>query len=227
MINLKLFITKIKKILLVTILGVLLTTIYSCNCDKCEEELKLTKIELDKVTTEKVEIKKNCDACRTVPIPSPRLPKNTDLSLKIDYKNDSLYQAFQYDILNGYGILGKLKMKGSNKKEIDYIDFTLFEVGDCKRYYVEKATYLGKNNVHKIIFKISKFDGVFNPRTVKKLKLNGNKFKINTKELINMQIVSVDFPELNTPIINFSMADYGVKIFPPFICQGKIVDGSN
>tara|TARA_R110002073_G_scaffold82622_3_gene197287 strand:+ start:7446 stop:8123 length:678 start_codon:yes stop_codon:yes gene_type:complete len=176
---------------------------------------------------------KNCDECRTTRVEKPDLPNSTNLTLRIDYKNEENYQPFQYDLLNGYGIVGKLEMNGRKVKDIK---FNLFEVGDCKRYFVKKATYEGHNkedDIHKIKFEIAKYIKSGN-RPDADLDFGGKEFKIKPGQILNVQIRSKDFPELNAPPVENGISkddllndpDYAVMIFPPFICQGKFVGGN-
>jgi len=172
----------------------------------------------------------NCDECRTTRVEKPDLPNSTDLTLRIDYKNEVNYQPFQYDLLNGYGIVGKLEMNGRKVKDIK---FNLFEVGDCKRYFVKKATYEGHNkedDIHKIKFEIAKYNKSGN-RPDADLDFGGKEFKIKPGQILNVQILSDDFPELNAPRPEDNISLDNVlpskqMVFPPFICQGKFVGGN-
>lgn len=189
--------------------------------DSCQKSLVECKTEL-------TDFKSKCNLCEGEDQNLRILSKNYDFSLKIDYKKFNIYQPFQYDIANGYSILGSLIID-ENSELIRRLDFELYEAGTCKRYRMEKITHTQKNNKHVFEVKIEPFERSSGSETYSLNKA----ITFTNKDIVYVKINSDNLPQLRT---NFSpnidgytmeQTENMVRHFPPFICPAQVYDGTN
>lgn len=163
---------------------------------------------------------KLCESCKHREVDTIELPGNSDLSLKIDLKDRKNFQPFSYDIVNSYSILGRITAN-QNTKTIESIVFGTIEAGKCKRFKIESVTHkkvvLNGEEVHWFTLKIN--------NTGNK---GGNKLKftepINYEKgnIIYTQVISDNDKRIETRLQTGSNPEE-YEIFPPYICQGKIM----
>lgn len=72
-------------------------------------------------------------------------PLESDLTLKLNCDDSVRYQIFQNDLINGFSILGRMKVDEEMSK-ITQIKFKILEGGSCKRYYIKDLKFLKKFN---------------------------------------------------------------------------------
>lgn len=155
---------------------------------------------------------------------------NIDYSLKVDCaeSKNNIFQVFQYDLANGYSILGKLKLNEENSQMIDSVHFKLYEAGSCKRYGIKKVTkeIVKGKQFFMIHIEAWQEDDSENLKYV-------NNIKIDSIKYFYPKIVSKGFPRLNTRLRPDSSSkeldgiESTAQHFPPFICPIQIYDGTN
>lgn len=187
--------------------------------DSCQGSLAECKTELAK-------FKDKCDLCEREEQNLRILSNDYDFSLKIDYKKVNIYQPFQYDIANGYSILGSLVTDEASEL-VKKLDFDLYEAGTCERYRMEKITHEQNENKHVFEVKIEPSNGTNNkPYPLNKI------ISFEDKDIVYVKIVSDSLPQLRTdfpPIIDgytIQETENMVRHFPPFICPAQIYDGT-
>ncbi|TSE10618.1 hypothetical protein [Aquimarina algiphila] len=163
-------------------------------------------------------IKSNlCESCKFKNKKPQRIPDGYDLSLKIDCTDQDNYQPFHFDIVNSFGIVGKIEME--NDSIIESIDFKILDVADCDRFYIKNIEYNQSNGAsHHIKFTINNrnnecgiVDNILNRRIPIEI---GHEF--------NIDITSDNDPRIITREIN-SNNETRDKVFPPFICLGRVI----
>tara|TARA_R110000751_G_scaffold19686_1_gene58678 strand:- start:2 stop:691 length:690 start_codon:yes stop_codon:yes gene_type:complete len=116
------------------------TSLLGCSkLDKCETDLKLAQIEIEKLN-------KKCDDCEKERTPVDKEKYALDLHIKfqIDCDNNSIGNVFHYDIKNGYQIIGTINSCKNGK--LDAITFDIIEPGNCNRYKIDNAEWLELNS---------------------------------------------------------------------------------
>ena len=180
----------------------------------------------------------NCESCKFERPDTPRLPDDkTDLSINYDTTNSEYFQTMQYDLLNGYGIVGKVLEK--TDVNISKMSFAIYEVGVCERFYIKEVTNekltqedIGLGFKYKFKFRINNKTlagnhSQKNPTLYEKLILNpSDKIRIvvtsdNDPRIINSkkefeiatENAASDLKE------DFKIFDF---IYPPFDCPVKV-----
>ena len=181
---------------------------------------------------------KDCEDCKSV-YSETRGAVSDDYQLKVDCAKESIFQVFQYDLSNGYSIMGGLHINPSDSTRIDKIDFKLYEAGQCKRFKIVNVEYLAPNNPESFC------DGhVFNFQ-IESLELNekevvytwkDNGLTVKPGDNIHTIIKSSKFKEIVTIDCessreeqlleffgpNFNPKDYDLlRHFPPFDCPAQ------
>ncbi len=158
---------------------------------------------------------KRCESCKFKKIDTLKLPGPSDLSLKINCRETEKYQAFYYDIVNSYSILGKITLL--NDSTIKHIDFRILDIAKCNRFHIKQVTYNPSHELHKFNFTINnKKDKPCNSnRAVNRL------IPVQSGENVAVIIKSDNDSRIETKEI---IIDDGTteKIYPPFICYGTI-----
>lgn len=214
------------KLLLFTVSVMLLSTIYSCDCDKCEEELEVAKKEI-------VERERLCESCKFYERRTTTLPKKYEVSLKLNCQDTINYQVFQYDILNSYVILGKITLSNDTIKNIS---FEILDICKKNRFYIKDIQYSeiipsdkGVKYSHNFKFTINNTkDGIFvgDPNLDEDFKIEfGQNIRVQIDSENDSRIINTE--EFYTKFINNnSLQEKNDFIFPPFICPVKITEGN-
>ncbi|MFS4446334.1 hypothetical protein [Maribacter sp. 2307UL18-2] len=176
--------------------------------------------------------KRECESCHQKEQQIIRPTEDFDFSLKIDCTNQSNYQVFQYDIANGYSVMGQIKLDSNNNTIIEKIDFTLYEAGTCKRFGIGGVSYEKHESGHifDIIIESRKNADDIHSEFARKI-------SVAVGQNIFIRIKSEDFPNLRTYLPtskNSILGEYEnkglegiVRHFPPLICPAKIYEGIN
>ena len=67
-----------------------------------------------------------------------------DLNLKFDCSDEIHFQPLHLDLVNDFGILGRIALTDSGTVKI--LNLKLKEVGSCKEYSLENVKYLGSRD---------------------------------------------------------------------------------
>lgn len=222
--------TKTSLLFLITLIFAFCSCVSKSQYDQVNNKLTVCNEELSSLSF-------NCESCKFEKPPEPRLPDSTDLSISFDVTNYDSFQTMQYDLLNGYGIVGKVI--NANNDSVNKMIFNTYEVGTCDRYYIKEVTNekLTQEDIdlgfkYKFKFRINnKMLGgshtTRNPYLNEKLTLKpSNKIRIivtsdNDPRIINSkkelefatENIAADLKE------NFRNYDF---IYPPFDCPIRI-----
>lgn len=222
--------TKTPLLLLILIVLTFNSCVSKSQYDQVNNQLTVCNEELSSLSF-------NCESCKFEKPPKPRLPENTDLSINFDVTNSYSFQTMQYDLLNGYGIVGKVT--DSNDDGIDKMIFSTYEVGTCDRYYIKDVTNekLTQEDIdlgfkYKFKFRINNKTlagnhSQKNPTLYEKLTLNpSNKIRIivtsdNDPRIINSKKELEIATENAAADMKESFKNFDF-IFPPFDCPVRV-----
>lgn len=124
------------------------------------------------------------------------IKNDEDLDLNFNCKNTTHFQHLHIDLVNQFGVLGKVSMK-PNMSIIDSMKIRLKEVGSCRKYKLDHVKYAGTlpidsippyRKIHFYKVEINK-----NPGGIESPDLNAHTdINVNPNDIIDIHIVSDD-----------------------------------